>query len=250
MIFKDQLPARTFQLPLRWIPWLSTTITLGVIALLGTALFSVQQSLIVHRLRNQLGHAPQPSPAELNELTQLRQEVEKLRSAAVVALANAPAANASQPATQPSAMSDSPDLPAISAPFGGTLNTQTENGAKEDTKIVLNNIQTTFKNNRWSIKFNIQYKLDDGGFQQGRFTLVARGPGAVLAWPKPVFQFQKGNQPLVDLGKGETFSVARFREVKADFGVIEGQEGLKELLIFLIDPQGKLLMQKTVPLKS
>lgn len=221
---------------------MSFTIMVTVVSLLALALLSLRQGIKIKKLTAQTQGTHAPTPAEVAELAQLRQEVEKLKS-----ISTSSSATALLTAPSPTS-SDAPILPEIQAPHGGTL---IKNAALENSSRISTDHPTfIFANHRWRVKLNILYTLQDGGFQQGRFVLLARGPGMLQAFPKRAAQFAEPNQPLIDLGKGETFSVARFREIKTEFHAPEGRETLKEIQLLVIDPEGKLLMNKIIPLQT
>jgi hypothetical protein len=97
------------------------------------------------------------------------------------------------------------------------------------------------------VNFNLQYNATDGGSQQGRILVLARGPQTLLAYPQGVFT-RAGSDSLVGQKQGEYFSVSRFREVKADFEQAKGVGQLLDAEILIISLEGEIIFYQKVPI--
>jgi hypothetical protein len=83
------------------------------------------------------------------------------------------------------------------------------------------------------IHFDLQYVKTDGGNQQGRIVILARGPETLLAYPDGVLN-RTGAGSLISPDQGEYFSVSRFREVKAEFGPMRSTSSLEDLEVLIL----------------
>lgn len=99
-----------------------------------------------------------------------------------------------------------------------------------------------------NVRFNLLYTLTDGGHQQGRIVIVARGPGILLAHPYAVIQESSAGF-LINPEAGEFFSVGKFREVRAEFPIPDSSllssRRIQEIQAFLFSQKGELLYQRT-----
>ncbi len=97
------------------------------------------------------------------------------------------------------------------------------------------------------VRFALQYRNKDQGSQEGKILVLARGPETLLTYPagslNPI-----GAENLIDLNKGETFSVSRYRAVDANFGQLHSKNALHEVEIFILNNQGNLLTYQKIPL--
>lgn len=113
--------------------------------------------------------------------------------------------------------------------------------------IAVKNAQTSWSGKTLVARFEIHYTHDDGGNQQGRIFLLARGPSHMLIHPKEAFE-PAGAAALIGIKKGEHFSVSRLRAVEARFeGVAKNEIQSVETLI--VSDDGKLLVHEALPIK-
>ena len=108
-----------------------------------------------------------------------------------------------------------------------------------------------------NIQFAIQYTGSGGGNQQGRIVIVARGPSTLLAYPDEAFN-PGASATLIAPEKGEYFSVARYRETRAEFTNVLNPAALREVEILIFgSPAGatdesgyELLIHQRVPIEA
>ena len=99
--------------------------------------------------------------------------------------------------------------------------------------------------NKLKLKFSISYSESDGGRQQGRIVILARGPETLYAYPTGVLNAI--DQPaLIAPNRGEYFSVSRFRAVEAIFGPVHDRTELRDIQIVIFDESSRLLLTRGV----
>ncbi len=120
--------------------------------------------------------------------------------------------------------------------------------SQTELSIELTNLATSWNDRKLAVKFFIHYAAKDGGNQQGRFFLIAKGPSLLAVYPNGVLNIatQKG-QPLFSPERGEFFSVSRFREVKADFGPYVSHEDVGSVQVVVLNRQGEILISEDIP---
>lgn len=96
-----------------------------------------------------------------------------------------------------------------------------------------------WKNQSLMFSSAINYTKDDGGTQQGRFVILARGPHHIIAYPDLVFA--SAGDSIIQPEQGEYFSVSRYREIKANFGPVFKHDDLQSLDFLIFDQNKKLI---------
>jgi hypothetical protein len=95
------------------------------------------------------------------------------------------------------------------------------------------------------VRSAIQYIADDGGNQQGRIVILARGPDTLMAYPKGVLDTNQAKS-LINPLRGEFFSVSRMRPIQADFGPLDADDTFTEVTVMILSQAGKLLYEEKV----
>jgi len=88
---------------------------------------------------------------------------------------------------------------------------------------------------------NLVFKDPGQGSQQGHIVVLGRGADRIFAHPDGVLNAGSGDY-LFTPDRGEYFSVARFRVLKARLGPFENPKQLSEVQVFLFDMNHKLIM--------
>jgi hypothetical protein len=91
---------------------------------------------------------------------------------------------------------------------------------------------------------NVLYHEPGKGSQQGHLVALGRSYDRIHAHPEGVLNTASGSA-LFDPNRGEYFSVARFRVLKARMGPFETQDQLKEVQVFAFDLNNKLILIQT-----
>lgn len=225
LVFKDNYAARTFQIPLVWISRLG--ILLGLI--IGLTITSVVIALKYYRI------AVASNPARVLDL---EQELIDLKT-------NIKSSETTHPntAANPAAQTASSRFPLFAPGFGTTLpDPATLPISLQETKI-------SWRGGFLKLRFAIEYRKEDGGSQQGRILILARGPSTLTTYPAGALNSVTAGY-LLSPEKGEEFNVSRFREVKASLGPVASQKDLKEIEIFILNQENQPLIYQSLPVSS
>ena len=232
VLFKDHLASRTFRVPLRWISGVG--VTLGAVMLLTVTLgLMAGKYYLAFR---------QASPTLVMELekkvAELQSTLDAIRSppsypdagdTGSTARIAVPTSTASIPTLLPSNIQPVPE---------GFV-----------PRIHIEGLATSWKRNSLVVRFNISYTRNDGGNQQGRILILARGAKTILTHPKGVMNLA-AEAPILSPEKGEYFSVSRFRMTEAEFEPVAAKEDLHSVSILIFDQDFRLLIRSDLDLKS
>ena len=259
MVFKDNLAARTFEVPLKWIS------RVGLI-LLFLVLLAVGCSILAGRfywlnLQTDPSHV-QDLEQEISNLRATLREVEKKPAAQIlsansagvqpvlletsVSNSNSTSAAVATPSSHSVQNTAAPlAVPATPLNFLGFATTVGLCVPEPSTlPFTVQALKASWRGSTLKVRFNLQYVKEEGN-QQGRIVVLARGPETLMAYPQGVLN-STGTDFLISPEKGEFFSVSRFREVKADFGPIASK--LNDVEVFLFDKENRVIFyQKLAP---
>ncbi len=238
LVFKDNLAARTFKVPVGWISRIGILLGLAAIVTVVSVFFGLKY----------LRKASQLDPTRVKELERENSDLETAY-AALRAKSMTIEQKADDRFGKPGKAT------AITAGPIPTLAPRTL--PKEiDTlpegilpRIGVSQLQVTYRNNTINILFNIEYIAQDQGNQRGRIVILARGPAHFLVYPKGVFA-GAGSPSLLNTNKGETFSVSRFRQVRADFRSIAHSKVIQSVQILILNSRNQILINQTVPVRT
>lgn len=158
-------------------------------------------------------------------------------SASVSIVAQAP------PAASPSAAVatlPAPDLEAL-ATFISRVPVSPQ--SIEETRLDVMSLSATRAGRSLNVRFNIQSLSNESpGARQGRFVVVAYGKSGIIAYPTAAL-----NGTSLELQRGETYSVARFRSVAVPLGPLRAP-GSAELRVevLLLDHDLNLIVRKSI----
>jgi hypothetical protein len=204
LVFKDNRTARTFQVPLKWINRIGLIFTL-------ICVFTVGATLLAGKFYYT---ARSGNPAKINDL---EREIDELHTQLQT--------TETKTAPQPSPVAA--NNMTVQVPDPATLPFKIE-------QISTNWLGATLK-----IHFAIQYSKPDGGSQQGRVVIIARGPDGVFVYPSGALNVAP-TTITVSPEQGEYFSVSRFREVNAEFRT-STPSAITDAEIMLFDEDEKLI---------
>ena len=253
LVLKDNLVSRSFELPVAWftrLGWMLggaigiTTISLGIATYWGVRYHWTESERVRElELQNQTikNRLAQLDPTALQDATSL---TPTQPSAGVPVPAPSPAAApvvaANIPATVPApvptvalAQPSQPTAPAIASQVPSGLNFR------------LSLPQLSWKGRTLQVRSAIQYIAEDGGNQQGRIVILARGPDTLMAYPKGVLDTNQAKS-LINPLRGEFFSVSRMRPIQADFGPLDADDTFTEVTVMILSQAGKLLYETKV----
>jgi hypothetical protein len=251
LVLKDNLVSRSFELPVAWftrLGWMLggaigiTTISLGVATYWGVRYHWTESERVRElELQNETikNRLAQLDPTTLQDATSLTPTQPSSgapapsQAAAPVVAANVPA-NASAPVpTVALAQPTQPTAPATASQVPSGLNFR------------LSSPQLSWKGRTLQVRSAIQYAAEDGGNQQGRIVILARGPDTLMAYPKGVLDTNQAKS-LINPLRGEFFSVSRMRPIQADFGPLDTDDTFTEVTVMILSQAGKLLFEVKV----
>ncbi len=256
MVFKDNLASRSFKLPLRWfnrIGWIFGTLTAAVILLaLLSARYAVQlrssDSGRIEGLEEEIEELQKQNETLQGKLTEVQNTPPP--TVAVTDASPVPGQN-----VDIAAPSDAAALPADALsqiPAGQRFAFVPPNSitqplpATDALPFTLTPPTFAWRSRMLSVKFAFQYIKGDGGKQEGRFMLLARGPSHLLTYPEGALPSSAQGTPLIQPQKGEFFSVSRYREVMAEFGPVGSSADLTEVQVLIFNSRGELILSQTL----
>lgn len=234
VLFKDHLASRTFRVPLRWISGLGLALGCAMLLTVSLGLIAGKYYLAFR----------QASPALVGEL---EKKVSELQSTLDAIRSPPPSLNAEEPdpLTAPTAK-----LPTATATIPTLLPSVIQPVPEGFVpRIHIEGLATSWKRNSLVVRFNISYTRNDGGNQQGRIMILARGAKTILTHPKGVMNLA-AEAPLLSPEKGEYFSVSRFRMTEAEFEPVAAREELQSVTILIFDQDFRLLIRNDLDLHS
>lgn len=238
-LFKGNLPARSFKLHPKWL--LNLSLSLGLIIIGCSVLFVFSLRLYRQSLKANPGKVIELE-RELMELRLVMQNQKNNPSNAPLPSATS-AATTQATAVAPTASED--DLSIRFLPASMKISRTSSNVP----------INLTEMRARWTggkslrVQFNIQYIKGDGGNQQGRILIVARGASQIFVYPEGSIS-SEASRSLIAEESGEHFSVSRFRGVLAQFGPFTSSKEVMSVDIFIMNDSGELLIHKTLTPKD
>jgi|GEM_PF-489700 len=241
LVFKDNLASRTFRVPLAWI----SRFGISVAILLGFSAICMFAAVKYYRVASMLN----PARVEQlqNELDRVKEDYElriaTLQRQASDTLAAAPVSISAPP--QPPGVVSAVGRPVLFADIPAPSSGDDSIPQEASLPFVISQPRTSWASGNFEASFNIQYTNTNGGSQQGRIIVLARGPEALLVYPAQTFN-RSGSTALINPNKGEYFSVSRFREVKATFPHFKNRGDITEVEIVLFDPAGRVLLHRAV----
>jgi len=276
MVFKDNFSARTFQIPFTWISkfglllgalfgitFLSTFFAVKYYSVSRRAdldrLQDLEQEIIDLRARATTAEAAAKS-ATITAATQVQVTAPAVNAPAqstataplpvptvtvTVTATPEPVANATPaaPVTMP------PIVPAGSQLFFTAMPStiHLKPVAPEALPLTMQSPRAQWRGKTLGVRLALQYNKQDGGNQQGRILIFARGPESLLAYPAGVMT-KIGSGSLFAPEKGEFFSVSRYREVRAEFGPMKSNDSLTEVEVLILGPENQILIyEKLAP---
>ncbi len=254
LVFKDNYASRSFQFPLGWFSRLGILLGTAVLATTGSTGAAIYWFVKAQRLGPERVQDLEQETRDLRlKLASATQAsgVNPLAQASPVAAAAKPIAMA-PPQVQPEA--PAPALPgpirlanfAQMAPRVANFPMLRNTGTIPDLAKLsfrLSALQATWKGHTLQVHSSIQYIANDGGNQQGRIVILARGPESLLAYPRGVLDTAHSGS-LINPDRGEFFSVSRMRPIQADFGPLEPKGSVSEVTILILNLEGQILYQE------
>jgi hypothetical protein len=258
LVFKDNFASRTFQIPLRWISQFG--LLLGFLVLTSaTSLFLAVKFYWIHL------KADTAPTRELRQIQEMEQQMSDLKQQLKFAQANAQSnmkalalvqtqsqsqSYATPPKSEPVALNPVPAAVSTSTEAGNLLPSSVSGNIPNEASLpfAIEALKMSWRGHNLRVSFALQYRKDDQGTQQGRILIIGRGPDVILGYPDRVFE-GPSNGPLISAENGESFSVSRYREVRAELGPVKPSHLFKTVEILIFNRENQLLVHRnlTVP---
>ena len=234
VVFKDNYAAKAFDVPLSWINRLGILLGGFFVLSLFLTVFSIRKSYFGKISPSAIND--QSLLKELNELkiaySSLQESKSKPFSETTCSSGNTLTGNANEKTVLFSALPllKNAELPELNAlPFR------------------LDQPKAYWNHSVLQVEFNIQYAKGDGGNQQGRIIVLARGQDRLSAYPSGVIN-RADSSSLLNPEKGEFFSVSRFRIGKTTFGPYPSKTSIQDVQILIFNKENDLLfIQNLLP---
>ena len=242
-VHHENLNPRTFKVPLNWLTRASW------LAWLLLAISIVSSVFAVHEYFSERSARPELVKDLENEVQELKIALEKKGN---VPAPSAPitAANTSNAPVDNKAVDQKPTpgpgeaIEGKEGVWSGLAENITLPAAGSTPSVKLEDARVDWQGKYANFTVNVLYRDPGKGSQQGHIVALGRSSDSVYAHPEGVLNTATGNA-LFDPNRGEYFSVARFRVLKAHFGPYESQKQLSEIQVFLFDLNNKLILTHT-----
>jgi hypothetical protein len=228
LVFRDHLPSKAFAISSRWIDRLGWGVGILTLVTVASLLYAARSYRLIRDI----------DPSHLRDLegqiATLQSSLETAKNALPAPMAP-PAAPQAASTPPPQAAASAPAIPSTSlADFA-----QVQTPPPESLAFDLAGKSLKWRGSTLSLKFKIEYTRGDGGNQQGRIVLIARGPRQISSYPRNLFDTDKPIQVQAD--RGEYFSVSRSRPVTADFGPYSARNEIDYVDVLIFDLSNQLL---------
>lgn len=239
-IHHENLNPRTFRVPARWIHR-ATWMAWGLLGLaVISSVYAVREYFAERTARPEL-------VAELeSEVQNLKIALEKKSIPAPIA----PLTGTGKEGVDPLASDDRPppatgvSLNGKEGVWSGLADRITLPSPTAIPAIKLEDARLEWQGKYANFTVNVLYRDPGKGSQQGHLIALGRSNDRIHAHPEGVLNTASGSA-LFDPNRGEYFSVARFRVLKARMGPFESQDQLKEVQVFAFDLNNKLILIQT-----
>jgi hypothetical protein len=247
-VHHENLNPRTFRVPLRWIRQASTLAWILLAISVVSSVFAVREYFSERSARPELVNELE------NEIQELKIALEKKAdSANVPIVASQPAhpttvTNSNAP-TDPKATDEKPaaapgdSVEGKDGIWAGLAENITLPPAGVTPTVKLDDARVEWQGKYVNFTVNVMYRDPGKGSQQGHIVALGRANDRLFAHPEGVLNTQSASY-LVDPNRGEYFSVARFRVLKAHFGPFDSTKQLAEIQVYLFDLNNKLILNQ------
>ncbi|MBU6154194.1 MAG: hypothetical protein KGP28_07815 [Bdellovibrionales bacterium] len=239
-VHHENLNPRTFKVPVRWIHRASWMAWLLLSVSLASSLYAVREYYSERSARPEL-------VAELeNEVQNLKIALEKKTPSSAPPIPGSASSSPSDPRASDTKPSPAPGIPmeGRDGVWNGLAEQITVPPAGTEPSIRFEDARVEWQGKYANFTLNVVYRNPGKGSQQGHLVALGRSNDSLFAHPDGVLNTSSGSA-LFDANRGEYFSVARFRVLKARFGPFETNEQLREIQIFAFDLSNKLIKVET-----
>jgi len=239
-VHHENLNPRTFKVPIRWIH-LSSWMAWALVSLtLVSTVYALREYYSERSARPEL-----VSDLE-NEVQNLKIALEKKSSPGA---SSGPVATGATPVDSKASNEKPPVAPGVplegkEGAWSGLAEQITTPPQGTQAMIRLEDAKVEWQGKYANFTVNVVFRDPGKGSQQGHLVALGRSNDRIYAHPEGVMNTASGSA-LFDANRGEYFSVARFRVLKARLGPFETNEQLREVQVFAFDLNNKLILIQT-----
>ncbi|MBC7397861.1 MAG: hypothetical protein H7333_10505 [Bdellovibrionales bacterium] len=252
-VHHENLNPRTFRVPLRWIRQASSLAWILLAISIISSVFAIREYLSERSARPEL-------VSELeNEVQELKIALEKKGDVSVApvpaVVAEKPKGDAAIPANTAPVDTKASDTKPPPAPgevadlkegvWSGLAENISLPAAGAVAPLRLEDPKVEWQGKYANFTVNVVYRDPGKGSQQGHIVALGRSNDRIFAHPEGVLNVA-GGAALFNPNRGEYFSVARFRVLKAHFGPFDSTKQLGEIQVFLFDLNNKLILTQAI----
>lgn len=259
LVFKNHLPSRTFQVPLRWLWSTGALFGLGFLCMAGSWFLAFKYYTEARRADPSQVFELERRLAELQSSYDnlLAQHPPVATETAVETVAappvpvplpeSAPAKTTVQPAPAPTTS----QAPVLSGILPAQLSSLPEGIRPPALELKEAKVRWDGRGSDLSVvvNYNLYYVLKDGGNQQGRIIVLSQvqsqGRSEILGFPNRVIH-SVGREWQVRPDRGEFFSVSRFRRGEAVLSPVSANQVLESVHILVLSRDHEILIHEIV----
>jgi hypothetical protein len=238
-VHDENLNPRTFKVPVRWIHQASWSAWILLAVSLVSTVYALRLYFSERLARPEL-------VAELeNEVQELKIALEKKGTTAPdTSLTPAPQGSDPKATHEPPPPGAGESMTAKDGVWNGLADQVTAPPPGVTPSVKLEEPRIEWQGKYANFSVNVVYRDPGKGSQQGRLVALGRANDRIFAHPEGVLNTSSGSA-LFDVIRGEYFSVARFRVLKARFGPYDSPRQLAEVQVFLFDLGNRLILNQT-----
>jgi hypothetical protein len=226
VVFKDNLVARAFRLPLSWIFGAEVGLSLLILAIFLTGFLAIRYYRIA-------------AGSDVSLFADMERQIESLHRQLDEAKSEKPKSETPPPATS---QATTPPAVTIFDAFAPGIRPIPPGTS---VPIKLQDVRMRFGRGLLTVDYALAYTAEDGKNQQGRIILIARGPGYLLAHPAALLE-NPAKTTLFDPNEGEFFSVSRYRQGEAKFTLPAGVAARPKVELLIFDSDRRLMIRETL----
>lgn len=234
-VHHENLNPRTFKIPLRWLhqaSWLAW----GLLAIsVVSSVYAVKEYYSERSARPELVNDLE------NEIQELKIALERKATTTTTVVSNeSKSPGDSKASDEKPAPGPGETLEGKDGVWSGLAENITAPDPSSAVPIRLEDPRIDWQGKYANFTLNIVFKDPGKGSQQGHIVVLGRASDRMFSHPEGVLNTASGAH-LFNPDRGEYFSVARFRVLKARLGPYDNSKQLSEVQVFLFDLNHKLI---------
>jgi len=230
IVLKDNLVSRSFKIPFSWINKLGWILSFWLLITICLAAFG-----FYYYTKLQKAEPSQTAALEEN-LNNLKRSYEELE------IKYNTATKENEP-TDPETVAQ--NIASMSALFPKALFPENISVQSEDIQIPIRITKESveWKDQNLSVDFILEYYFQDNKSQQGRIFILAYSESSLHVYPENTINASK-KPSIIDIRKGEFFSVSRFRTTHAEIGPFNTTKSITNIKVIILGTDNKIILIK------